>query len=41
MEDIADLGVITRGLVERGHDREAVLGILGGNWMRVFQTVVG
>ena len=41
MQDIADMPLITAGLVERGYDRPAVLAILGGNWLRVFRRIAG
>jgi len=32
---------VTRGLVARGYDDESILGILGGNALRVFERVLG
>lgn len=32
---------VTRGLVARGYDDEAIRGIMGGNMRRVFETVLG
>lgn len=32
---------ITRGLVSRGYSDQAIQKILGGNWLRVFETVCG
>jgi len=31
---------VTRGLVARGYDDEAIRGILGGNVVRVFESVL-
>ena len=31
----------TQGLLDRGHGEDAVRGILGGNWLRLFGEVVG
>jgi membrane dipeptidase len=40
-DDYRDFPNITRGLVARGHSDEAVRGILGENFLRVFQAVCG
>jgi len=40
-EDARDFINITRGLVARGYEDEAISGILGGNFVRVFEDVVG
>lgn len=37
----AELAEFTAGLVERGYSDEAILAILGGNFMRVFSQVTG
>lgn len=36
-----DLPKVTEGLVARGYSDEAITGILGGNWLRVMEAVVG
>lgn len=41
IETPATLENLTRRLVERGFDDDAVLKVLGANWMRVYQTVWG
>jgi membrane dipeptidase len=41
-EDIASpdmIPAIAQGLRSRGYDDEAILGVMGGNMMRVFETV--
>ena len=40
-EDYRDMPNITRGLVARGYDDEQIAGILGENFMRVFEAVCG
>ena len=40
-DDYRDLPNITRGLVARGYADEDILGILGGNFLRVFRAVCG
>ena len=40
-DDSRDFLNITRGLVSRGHGDDAIVGILGGNYIRVFDEVVG
>lgn len=35
LEDCSGLPLVTRGLVERGHDADTIKGILGGNFLRV------
>ncbi len=39
LEDISKIPAITRRLVERGHDDEVILKIMGGNLLRVFDQV--
>ena len=36
-----DLGALTAGLIERGYSDEDILRILGGNFMRVFEQILG
>ena len=40
-EDARDFINITRGLVARGYENNAIKAILGGNFVRVFEDVVG
>jgi len=40
-DDYRDFPNITRGLVNRGYDDEQIRGILGGNFLRVFEAVCG
>ena len=40
-QDYRDMPNITRGLVARGYDDEQIAGILGENFMRVFEAVCG
>lgn len=40
LEDVSRLPEITRGLLERGYSDDEIAGILGGNFMRVFDQVV-
>ena len=40
-EDARDFINITRGLVARGYENDAIKAILGGNFVRVFEDVVG
>jgi membrane dipeptidase len=40
-DDYRDLPNLTRGLVSRGYTDEQIVGILGGNAMRVFSKVIG
>ena len=40
-EDYRDMPNITRGLVARGYDDEQIAGILGENFMGVFEAVCG
>jgi len=39
LEDVSKLPAITRGLLERGHSDEEVIQVLGGNFLRVFESV--
>lgn len=39
LEDISKLPALTKRLVERGHSDEAILKILGGNFLRVFEEI--
>mgnify|MGYP001175771776 FL=1 len=39
IEDVSQLPNITKGLVERGYDNQAIHKILGGNFMRVFSLI--
>ncbi|MBN1319094.1 MAG: membrane dipeptidase [Anaerolineales bacterium] len=39
LEDISKYPNLTRRLVERGHDDQVILKVLGGNFMRVFEQV--
>ena len=39
-EDARDFINITRGLVARGYENDAIKAILGGNFVRVFEDVV-
>jgi membrane dipeptidase len=39
--DYRDMVNITRGLVGRGYPEERIVAVLGGNFMRVFEQVVG
>lgn len=41
MRDIPDLPLITEGLLERGYSRNDVHKTLVGNFLRVFEEVVG
>ncbi|WP_320669052.1 dipeptidase [Patulibacter defluvii] len=41
LADCRDFPNITRGLVARGYDDEQIRGILGENFLRVFEAVVG
>lgn len=36
-----DLPAVTAELVHRGHSDETILKVLGGNYLRVFETVWG
>ena len=40
-EDYRDFPNVTRGLVKRGYSDEQIKGILGENFMRVFEQVCG
>lgn len=40
-DSLAKMQNVTRGLVARGYDDVAIRGILGGNLLRVFETVLG
>ena len=40
-DDYRDFPNITRGLVRRGHSDEEIRGILGENFLRVFEAVCG
>jgi membrane dipeptidase len=40
-DDYRDMPNITRGLVARGYTDEQIAGILGGNFLRVFEEVCG
>ncbi len=39
IEDVTKLPNITKGLAERGYDKDTIKNILGGNFMRVFSSV--
>jgi membrane dipeptidase len=39
VQHIGQLGVLTEKLVARGYDDAAILGMLGGNYLRVFDRV--
>ena len=41
LEDIGESQNIVEGLQQRGHQAEAIDGIMGGNFMRVFREVAG
>jgi len=41
MQDITDLPIITEGLLRRGYTPADTRGILGENWLRVFEQAVG
>jgi len=41
LEDISKVPSLTQRLVERGHEDETILKILGGNYLRVFEQVWG
>lgn len=41
LENAAKLPNLTRGLVARGYDDDSIAKILGENWLRVFEEVVG
>jgi membrane dipeptidase len=41
LDDYRDFPNLTRGLVSRGHSDEAIRGILGENFLRVFAAVCG
>ncbi len=41
LEDISKLPAITEALLRRGYSDETIMKVLGGNLMRVFQTVLG
>jgi membrane dipeptidase len=41
LEDVSCLPNVTAALLERGYDDDAVLKILGGNWLRVLRQVIG
>jgi membrane dipeptidase len=41
LEDATQLGNVTRGLLARGYGADEVRKILGGNWLRLFETVWG
>ncbi|MEE8559020.1 MAG: dipeptidase [Myxococcota bacterium] len=41
MEDVSHLPALTLGLLRRGHSKEAVLKVLGGNLLRVLERVEG
>jgi membrane dipeptidase len=40
-DDYRDFPNITRGLVQRGYNDEQIKGILGENFLRVFEQVCG
>jgi membrane dipeptidase len=40
-DDYRDFPNFTRGLVKRGYDEEQIRGIIGGNFVRVFEQVCG
>jgi microsomal dipeptidase-like Zn-dependent dipeptidase len=39
-DSLAKCGNVTRGLVARGHDDAAIRGIMGDNFLRVFEKVL-
>ena len=41
MKDVSELPLLTRELVQRGYTEEGVRKILGGNWLRVYEQVIG
>lgn len=41
LSDFSGVPLITAGLLERGHPREDVEKVMGGNWLRVWETVWG
>ncbi len=41
MADCSHLPEVTAALLERGHPREDLAAIMGGNWLRVIEAVVG
>lgn len=41
LEDITGLPNLTSALIDEGFSDEELLGILGGNWLRVFREVLG
>jgi len=41
LRSLRNVPLITEGLLQRGYSREDILGILGGNFMRVFEQVWG
>ncbi len=41
LEDIRGLPNLTSALIDAGFSDEELLGILGGNWLRVFRKVWG
>ncbi len=41
LESITKLPMVTRGLVHRGYSDSDIEKILGGNFLRVFETVIG
>ncbi len=41
IDSVAMMGNITGGLIDRGYRKADVLNILGGNFLRLFETVVG
>jgi len=41
LEDVTCVPNITAALLRRGYDEDAVVKILGGNWLRVIRQVMG
>jgi membrane dipeptidase len=41
LEDICGLPNLTSALIDLGFSEAELLGILGGNWLRVFRQVLG
>jgi len=41
LEDVSHVPSVTAGLLQRGYRAEEVRKILGGNWLRVIEQVMG
>lgn len=41
MDDCTGLPLLTQAMIERGYSEDTILKILGGNWLRVVEEVVG